>query len=355
MNKVTLYGLNKDGSYKVWCIHTEDNKVIISHGKEGGKQQTKVDTVEGKNIGRSNETSPSEQAEFEALSRINKQKDKGYREHKKDLQELEIAAMLAHDYLKQGHRIIYPAYIMPKLDGVRALAIREDNKVVLKSRGGKEYAVPHIQEQLLVVMKEGDIWDGEIYFHGKYLEEIVSAVKKTNELTPQLNFIVFDVVNKDTYEYRLIELQRIRRFVIDPDLNVQVCPFAQVDSEDEMKEYHDKYVSEGYEGIMIRNFNGKYESSKRSADLQKFKVFMDEEFEITGVIEDRNGNAVFECFDTTANAKFTVTYGDFEQRKHQLNYPQEYIGKMLTVKYQSRYKDSNLPQFPCGTAIRDYE
>jgi len=46
-------------------------------------------------------------------------------------------------------------------------------------------------------------------------------------------------------------------------------------------------------------------------------------------------------------------YGDFAKRKHQLEHPEEYIGKWLTVAYQTRYKDSNLPQFPAGKAIRE--
>lgn len=356
MNVVTLYGLDRNAGYKIWSVCTEGDKVIISHGKEGGKLQTKVDIVKAKNIGRTNEKSIEHQAELEALSRIKKQKDRGYREDKSELQGLGISAMLAHDYLKQGHRISYPAYVMPKLDGVRALAIREYDKVTLKSRGGKEYLVPHIQNQLFSVMKEGEIWDGELYIHGKHLEEIVSSVKKTNPDTSDIKYIVFDIVNESAFENRLIDLQRIY-FRLDLSLSIFMCNFFQVDSENEMKKYLDEFVAEGYEGVVIRNFFflGRYESGKRSADFQKYKQFMDEEFEIVGLVEDRNGNAVFECFDTTANSKFTVTYGDFDHRKHQLNNPEKYIGKMLTVKYQGKYKDSLLPQFPCGLTIRDYE
>jgi hypothetical protein len=82
---------------------------------------------------------------------------------------------------------------------------------------------------------------------------------------------------------------------------------------------------------------------------------LDEEFEIIAVLEDKNHNAVFEVYDSTAKDYFTVTYGDFEQRKHQLMYSNQYIGKKLTVKFQTRYKDSKLPQFPTGLIIRDYE
>lgn len=351
MEEVKLYGLDKSGGYKVWMIATNGDEITISHGKDGGKIQTKTEKVVGKNIGRTNETSPEEQAVLEAKSRINKQKDKGYRETKEDLKELCILPMLASDYLKQGHRIKFPCYSSRKLDGVRCLAIRHQDRVELKSRGGKEYEVEHVKTSLMECMTVGDIWDGELYIHGKYLEEIVSAVKKPNKDTLDLWFVVFDVVNDEKFSNRIKDVVAIHGRTIGHQ--VDALTYDDVSDEDQLKELHKLYVSEGYEGIMLRNYAGVYESGKRSADLQKRKDFMDEEFEIIGVREDRNGNAVFEVYDTTAKTTFTVTYGDFEQRKYQLNNPKEFIGKMLTVKYQCRYKDSKLPQFPTGVMVRE--
>lgn len=354
MDKVTLYGKDKKGDFKVWTIWTEDEKLYITFGKEGGKLQLKEEVIEGKNKGRSNETSPSEQAEFEAKSRINKQIDKGYRYNKDELGEIELMPMLAHDYLKQGHRIKYPCYGSPKLDGVRCLAIKSEDGVILKSRGGKLYHVEHIINQLNSVMIVGEVFDGELYVHGSFLEEIVSAVKKPNELTPSLHYVIFDIVDKQPFEDRLVKMELdLRRFDHCP--NIQTLIYKDIANEDTMKYYHKEYVSRGYEGICLRNKCGMYESGKRSADLQKYKEFLDEEFEIIGILKDRNENAVFGLYDPTANAYFTCTYGDFDQRKYQLEHPEEFIGKMLTVKYQARYKDSKLPQFPTGVVIRSYE
>lgn len=353
MDKVTLYGKDKGGKFKQWSIWTVEGSLFIEHGQEGGKLQLKEDKVKGKNIGRSNETSDTQQAEFEANSRINKQTDKGYRLNKNDLEELPLLPMLANDYLKQGHRIKYPCWVSDKLDGVRCLAIRTEAGVVLKSRGGKLYDVKHIQDQLNISMQIGEIWDGELYIHGKYLEEIVSAVKKPNDMTANLWFVVFDVVNDKPFEKRLCDIVAIHGRTINHQVDAIV--YSLVSSENEMKAAHKDCVARGYEGIMLRNTSGLYESGKRSADLQKYKEFLDEEFEITAVLEDKNQNAIFQVYDNTASSHFTVTYGDFEQRKHQLLNPEKYIGKLLTVKYQTRYKDSKLPQFPTGVIIRDYE
>jgi hypothetical protein len=122
-----------------------------------------------------------------------------------------------------------------------------------------------------------------------------------------------------------------------------------------MKQKHKEYVAAGYEGIMLRNHDGVYESGKRSADLQKYKEFFDDEFRITNVVEDKNGNAMLVVWDTVAGAYFDCGCGDFAERKHQLENPKQYVGKALTVKYQNRYKDSRLPQFPTGVRIREGE
>lgn len=354
MQVKSLFGLNKDGTYKVWSIWTDGDKLCIQHGKENGKMQMKEEVIKGKNIGRANETSPVEQAELEAMSRWRKQVDKGYRETKEELTSLPLLPMLAEDYLKQGHRIQYPCFGSPKLDGVRCLAIRKETGVELISRGGKNYSVEHVQQELEQSMRVGEVWDGELYIHGKYLEEITSAVKKPNELTPLLHFVVFDIVTDLEYEFRIIELQRLRRDRLRGQYpNLEVIPYCELHSDEHMKQKHKEYVAEGFEGIMLRNYKGVYESGKRSADLQKYKEFFDDEFQIVDVAEDRNGNGVLVVWDHVAGTHFDVCYGDFEERKRQLHNPDKYKGKSLTVKYQTRYKDSKLPQFPTGVAIRE--
>ena len=47
--------------------------------------------------------------------------------------------------------------------------------------------------------------------------------------------------------------------------------------------------------------------------------------------------------------------GSMAERAEFLRNKELYIGKMITVRYQARYKGTMLPQFPTGVAIRDYE
>ena len=44
---------------------------------------------------------------------------------------------------------------------------------------------------------------------------------------------------------------------------------------DQIKKCHDKFVSEGWEGLVIRFVNGIYKPGKRSSDMIKVKIYKD--------------------------------------------------------------------------------
>jgi DNA ligase-1 len=332
----------------------------------------------------------SEQAISEAQGKIKKQIDKGYRETKEELKELPLLAMLAGDYHKIGHRIDWAngVDLSDKLDGVRCVAKCPSIGVItLESRTGQPYILPHITRELMWYMNPGDVLDGEIYLHGYALQEITSAVKRTDpdkevektykaynknpsdetyaeheeacliqELRPKLEFIIFDIPSSKAWFERLEELQQ---FTADRLFGHQDKVFAlnyyRVFSEGQMKAVHKRCVAHGFEGVMMRNRYGLYESGKRSADLQKYKEFMDAEFEILDVVADKDGLGVFVVKNIYADNTFTVTLGSHVERAYQLAHKEEFIGKPLTVKFQSLYKGTLIPQFPCGLIIRDYE
>ncbi len=350
----TLYGLNKAGGFKIWSIETDEQGLItIKHGKEGGKLTIKSEQVKGKNIGRSNETTPAEQAVSEAESRVKTQMDKNYRPSKAELEEIPLLPMLAQDFRKHGSRIKFPCFGSPKLDGLRCLATCKVGYVELKSRTGQLYKVKHVQSDLLKIMEPGEVWDGELYIHGKKLQEIQSAVNKPNEDTPYLTFQIFDVVVADeTYEERAKRFLPIS-FAIRRVEWIKVLPVLPIHDEIEMKRQHGKAVAEGYEGIMLRNYVGMYESGKRSADLQKYKEFLDEEFLIVGHTVDKEGCIVYICKNNVNDLTFNVIMGTKEEKQANALIGDTFHGKVLTVKFQSRYKGTLLPQFPVGVCFRE--
>ena len=394
----TLYGLDKKGGFKEWTIETDAQGLLtVRHGKEGGKLQVKSEVVKVKNVGRANETTPEQQAENEALGRIKKQQDKGYRENKEDLTALPVLPMLASDYNKVGHRIWEKGqgvYGSDKLDGVRCLAKMQNGVVVLESRTGQPYDLPHVVEELQRTMADGETWDGELYLHGYALQDITSAVKRTDtqakideasrklnkafggddveweaakaehaealmihELRPQLQFILFDVVTDDEFKFRLVELDKVATRLEDRLCKyISVIEYYVVTDDDHLRNVlHPDAVRRGFEGVMLRCAMGLYESGKRSAYLQKYKTFLDSEFRVIGTLLDKEGLIVFTCANDVKDNDFEVIFGSKEQKRIWALTPDAFTDKMLTVKYQTRYKNTLLPQFPTGVAFRDYE
>ena len=92
--------------------------------------------------------------------------------------EFEIKAMLAHKY--NPDKADYPAYIQPKLDGVRCLFTAKG----AFSRTGKQFMnVDHIEQQLkpFFAANPNTVLDGELYNHELKddFEKIISLVRKT--------------------------------------------------------------------------------------------------------------------------------------------------------------------------------
>lgn len=393
MFKKTLYGLEKDGTIKVWEVLTTDchdgtSVLTVIHGQEGGKMQDKHTVIaEGKQ-----KRTVSEQAISEAQGKIKKQIAKGYRETKEELKELPLLAMLAGDYHKIGHRIDWAngVDLSDKLDGVRCVAKCPSIGVItLESRTGQPYVLPHITRELMWYMNPGDVLDGEIYLHGYALQEITSAVKRTDtqkeiddclrryekavgdekiqeaynelknaelihELRPKLEFIIFDIPSSKAWFERLEELEQ---FTADRLFGHQDKVFAlnydRVFSEGQMKAAHKKCVAHGFEGIMIRTRGGFYESGKRSSDLQKYKTMLDAEFLILDVVSDKQGNGIYVCQNDINELTFQVVMGALFDRNTALKNKSAFIGKYMTIAFQSRYKGTLLPQFPTGVIIRE--
>jgi DNA ligase-1 len=367
-----LYSLSSTGKVKVWLIRVEGTKIITSYGYENGKmQETTTEIKAGKNKGRSNETTAEEQAQFEARSKWNKKHNEGYSEKLSNAAPTTVEAveekkvvssgskvlpMLALDYNKRGHDIKFPCYVQAKLDGVRCIY----NNGILSSRLGKAFpALAHIKNELKTVGITA-ILDGELYSDTLGFQEIVGIVKKekpdpAKEI--QIKYVLYDIVSDKDYTERLEMLKALPKMKSITVLKTEVCKDAS-----QVKVFHDKYVADGYEGVILRNKVGGYQIKHRSKNLQKYKEFQDAEYRITGFTEgvgNEAGLIIWECVTEQGN-KFSVRpHGTREERAKLFANGSKYLGKKLTVKFQE-LTDDGIPRFPTtlhgGEAdIRDYE
>lgn len=352
----SLYAKSSTGKVKFWQVSAEEvegqGRIIVRHGYVGQKEdkiQTSIKKVEaGKNLGRSNETTPFEQACSEAQSAWNKKRDKLYVEDPAGTATARLP-MLAQDYADRAHDIVWPAYVQPKLEGCRALAYKSAPGVItFYTRGGKTFNVlQHLVAHLDRVMDVGAWLDGEIFVRGHTFQEISSAIKKQGPLTASLQYWVYDcIVEGASYKERLAILSRC----LGTDGPVRRLETHIVASEAEMKALHNQFVLAGYEGTIIRNEAGLYKCDFRSADLQKYKDWKTQEFVIVGGHEGRGkdeGTIIWECITEKGNTFTVRPKGPVAQRKYWFEHRAEFFGKKLTVEFQ-RFTDEGKPYLPRG-------
>jgi DNA ligase-1 len=376
----TLYALSSKGKVKIWKIHVfefskEEATIIIKHGYVDGKEQCTSRVVKyGKNIGKSNETTPWEQACKEAESLWNKKHDKNYQLITPKLGDKPrlLLPMLAHNYTNRGKDIKWPARVQPKLNGIRCLAKITNDGVEYTSRKGKPFfMLHHLDDTLSELFKEGDILDGELYTNELTFQEIVQAVKRENlhSNTEKIQFWIYDIAIPDMqFKHRIMYLyNQFKKFMDTSPKPTAVGeyikgPLVYVDTytchdPSSLNYWHQSFIKEGYEGTIIRNSDSMYCFDHRSEDLQKYKEFFDEEFKIVGGHEgtgkDR-GTVIFECKTNDSKIFSVRPRGSFEQRTKWWENLDSLIDKPITVRYQN-LSDDGIPIFPVGISVRDYE
>jgi DNA ligase-1 len=369
----TLVSTTRLGKNKYWevsVVEDEDGVHVQRTYWQGadGKKQVARRLAIGKNLGRSNETTPLAQALLEAEAEYKKQLDDGYQLESACIPGVGPAIpmgntntqtglalpMLAHDFAKRGKSMSWPCFAQPKLDGFRCLF---NSSIGFWSRGGKPFDQA-VDLSHLKFDTQGVTYDGELILPESYtFQQTCQAIKKQRAETSLLRFHIFDVVlPEETYVSRLSEINEVFRRVSNPAIVRVETKLLQ--SRDEVDALQADYLERGYEGLILRDPAGKYDVGNRSPALQKYKLFDDGEFQIIGSKEGRGkdaGTIIFVCGISTPKglAEFEARpKGTHAERSLWWQQRDELVGRFLKVKYQG-LTDEGKPRFPIGIEIRD--
>lgn len=397
MNK-TLYQKNTSGKVKVWSIKVTDNgndsTIHIEAGQLGGKL-IPTDTVisEGKNIGKANETTHHTQALAEAQSKIEEKLRKGYVEDVTKVQSSSVLGsgipqpMLAHKYdpikKQSGSKNLKDigvegkiVYAQRKKDGNRCLIHVTKSEATMWTRKGDPFIpMPHIIDSVAasfakiydyVNKKYGvtEYWlDGELYTKAFSFNKMNGLAKKETRTADDLQDIlkikyhIYDVILDAGYETR----RKIINYFKSPTVHVEESYEVEA-TEKNLREYLEKFLAEGEEGLMIRVAGKGYEH-KRSWSLCKYKTFEDAEFEVTGFEESVKGGMVGAvivrldkvCTDRDGKPIHTFKAGlsmSHEECTEIWKNKDKYIGKKMTIEFFER-SEYGVPRFPKAKAFRD--
>lgn len=255
----------------------------------------------------------------------------------------------------QDHRakLTLPFYVQPKLNGVRALY----RQGIMQSRGLREEegkiwhsdVVKHFTDELEKACPPSWLLDGELYCHGKSLQQINSAVavkrKSTSLITNEIQYHVFDIIDTDNlhrpFHERASLLEDFKtKLVIHSATAVKVVPTTLVNTTGLDDILYASYRTEGYEGLMYRLPFAPYgfaeecgNKENRWKHLLKRKGWVDDEFTILDftLTEGEKGNQGFQLTcETEKGLSFTVGSGlsHEQQLYYSTNSPEGYLAKV---------------------------
>jgi hypothetical protein len=316
--------------------------------------------------------------------------------------------MLASPWKTGSKHITYPVYVQEKYDGIRCLTFSETEEgevpdLVLQTRSkkpilDKDYLKrclgPSLSAFFDAEAGESLFLDGELYLKGVALQDISGRArryrKKSTKKSPKddgdeekkearLQYHVYDCFYpgelNTAYESRKAQLElffeELNALGVIPALGcaprdiVKFCPTYLCQNEGEVREIFDRVLSEGGEGVILRNAEGVYKTkTTRSKDLIKLKKLNSAEYKVVGYTQGETGKdrgAVIWIAETKSGQRFNVTPKNctYEDRYRlfaecQESFDDVYSGRQMTVEYIELSKDK-IPQHAKAAGFRDYE
>lgn len=271
--------------------------------------------------------------------------------------------MLAKPYEKVGKKPDF-VIIEPKEDGYRLFALRQGDDVTLYTRNGRIVQGFDALEQELLRLPSGYVYDGEL-INDKFsdMQKIVFAHTTGKTAT----YRIFDVIPDDEFfrgasTHTLLQRkQTLQAYMAQQTWStlslVEWSEPVAIDSA-EMNHYYEEYVQQGYEGIMVKNVQGKY-TCKRSSDWMKMKPSDTYDLPIVAVEEGtgKNKNAtgafVVQFEGNTVNVGSGLSD---EQRILYWEQRDALIGRVIEIKAQEVTTDRHgvhSLRFPTFVRLRE--
>lgn len=267
--------------------------------------------------------------------------------------------------------------VQPKLDGQRCWVKWENTEegffkavpTLISSQGNVIEGVPHINialRKLSNLIGQLTMWDGELYVHKMPFESIVSRTKRLinnlHEDYLSIQFHIFDYKSTGSNAERAMNIDRALSLWADQsDTDIRYClqPVeTKKSSREEISHYMDLFISQGYEGIIVRNPAVPY-VERRPFTILKWKPSLTDYYKIIRVGEaiSEEGQPLgligwLECKDRYGNT-FRVGSGlglNNDKKKQLWTDREMLIGQWACVKYQNLTK-CGVPRFGKFTSI----
>lgn len=371
-----------DQNDKVVKVESIDDNVLIKSdyyatystqsGYIGMKMTVSNPTIVsvGKNLGKKNETNVLTQAHNECLSKYALKIKSGYTtsrtsqitKTKKETERNELPfPMAVKSWKDHKHKLQYPLYIQPKLDGIRMIAKYDKGSVKLFTRRLHDIiGFEKIKSDLKTMFESSGFKsfyiDGELYSHGTNLQTISGIVRNESideSVKETLQYHVFDCfdIKKPSLDFDE-RIHTLTKIIESAESNLVVLtPTSQVGSDSEATTEYQRFIKNGFEGTIYKSNNRPYEfdfnKEKRSSWYLKRKKQEDAEFPIVGYTQGKGkdlGCIVFVLQGPNDKTFNCVPNGTYEFRKQLFeeavkSFNKTFEGKLVKVVYDDLSKD----------------
>jgi DNA ligase-1 len=224
------------------------------------------------------------------------------------------------------HRVKFPCFASPKIDGVRA--IFRDGKFY--SRNGHIYeGLEHLEEKL---QKVPHVLDGELTVPGKTFQ-VASGLIRSDFKVPGAAFSVFDL--PDYRQPFINRLTRMDDILYNVDPKVSIVNHMLMKDLDQLMDFYEAARGLGYEGAMVKPYDYKYKGT-RSWDWMKMKNVSTEDLKVIDVFEGEGkyvgqlGGIVVDYNGTSVRVGSGFTD---DQRERLWGIPEYVIGRVAEVLF----------------------
>lgn len=393
------YLLSKSGTgkFRFWICESDEEwhddvkgyTIQRSYGQVGGKITLSPIIVINQT---KQKRTWKEQLNLQFNSEVKKQLDKGYIEvekHPNEYSESELSEIFGEVVTNQAgvikpqlakqeskltnRKILNKEWMCSrKLDGVRCLMYWDGSEIHTASRGGEGYdpATVHLREDVALYnffkKHPNIILDGELYCHGKTLQQISGAARMEKNAydSDWLQYWIYDCYDKSNPE--MIASDRYRFLVKNLDYFTQgdeedevtsdfyILSQLEVSGEDNIWKFHDQFVAEGFEGCVIRDPNCPYKPNGRTNNMLKFKNYKSDEFLVVGYELGLRGSEdmTFICELPDSRTFKAMPVGDRATKEEYVqNFDSKYKGHLVECTYFN-YSDEGIPTQPKARVFR---
>ena len=284
-----------------------------------------------------------------------------------------FGCMLARDGAKEEKKLVGQVLIENKYDGVRCIAIVQNNTAILYSRNGKVFPnFPHIEAALSKPEFNNMVFDGEIM--SENFQALMKQVyRKTDVDTSDAYMALFDVLDLVEFNAGKGACTTVERKQILAELPFDECirkvDFTQVNLDTEegqhiFKNMNKIAIAEGYEGLMVKPVGSIYEC-KRSASWLKIKPIIEVTLTIIdieegqGKFEGTAGALVCEGIDDGVIIGVNVGSGLTDEMRESIwNNRDDVIGQLVEIRADAITQAENGEyslRFPRFKTFRGFE